>query len=123
MSSTNNPQPSPIDVPLLLDRCMDDAALAGRILDQFASDAPGALNDLQACTRRRDIDALAARAHALKGTAGALAATELMNAAAALEHAARAATDDLDAHLATLERELATCLAAIPETHRVLGGA
>ena len=77
-----------------------------RLLQRFAADFSGVVertrNDLAAGERA----AAARRVHALRGSAAYLGALELMTTAGALEEAIAAGAPELDARLATLERQL-----------------
>ncbi len=106
---------SPIDIPLLMDRCMDDASLALMVLSSFQSQAADDMAELTACVQRVDSEAVSRRAHALKGTSGAVAATGLMDAACRLEEAAcTGASAELPGMLRQVQAEMLRCLECLP---------
>ncbi|GAA0799607.1 Hpt domain-containing protein [Spirilliplanes yamanashiensis] len=70
-----------------------DVAFVARMLRSFADRAPGLAEALTAAVEAGDAEAVAARAHALKGAAGNAGATGLAAACAELER--RAGAGDL----------------------------
>jgi two-component system, sensor histidine kinase and response regulator len=74
-----------IDLRTLVERCMGDASLAGRLLERFRDRLPGAVAEIERCLDEANWTEASKRAHSLKGEAGSLAAHELHRAAAALE--------------------------------------
>lgn len=73
----------------LSQRCADDIDLVCQIVEAFAADADSLRNDLDQAVRDSDTDMLAKVAHKLKGSAAAISATALSEAALQLETAAR----------------------------------
>ena len=126
--NTGNPNhDQPIDVGLLLERCMDDASLALMVLAKFeeqaASDLAGLVRSVatQENGGNGSTAEAARRAHALRGTAGAIGATELMNAASQLEEAAHTGTMSLAQELATtVVAEIRRCLGSVPTVRQEL---
>ncbi len=117
-----DPQPTPpIDIPLLLDRCMDDAALAIMVLESFSQQAASDLAELSSSLERNDAEGLSRRAHALKGSSGAIAAAALMNAACRLEEAACERRSEAFADMfGGISVEMNRCLESLPEVVRQL---
>ncbi|HMN41745.1 MAG TPA: Hpt domain-containing protein [Phycisphaerales bacterium] len=115
MNETPSQSVPAIDVPLLLDRCMDDAALAIMVLESFRNQAESDLAELDACVGKNDSEAVSRRAHALKGTSGAVAASTLMDAACRLEEAACSQmVAEFGEHLRAVRAEMHRCLDALP---------
>ena len=89
--------PSPIDFQALEDRLSNDAELVETVLQLFVADCPGQLIALQAAVTQRDAIAIRSAAHSLKGVAGNLSASALMEAAGVVEQsAADSLLDDID---------------------------
>jgi HPt (histidine-containing phosphotransfer) domain-containing protein len=111
-----------IDVPLLLDRCMDDAAVALLVLGSFQENAAESLAEMARFVQQQDAEAVARRAHAMKGTAGAIAATSLMEAASRLEQAACSAmSNEMTGLMQSLSAEMQRCLGSLPDVRKTLG--
>lgn len=73
-----------------LERLDDDEELLRDVVQQFISDAPASLAAIDAAIRQGDGPALRDAAHALKGSAGYLAADDFCLAAQTLEGFGRA---------------------------------
>src|SRR5690349_11093255 len=87
-SSGNGGRPAtspPIDRGQLLARLGGDEALLSEVIRLFLEDCPVRLTAIKTAIDQEDAESLRDSAHALKGAAGNLAATGLVNAAAALE--------------------------------------
>jgi two-component system, sensor histidine kinase and response regulator len=104
-----------IDRTELMSRMGGDEALLRRLIDMFLVNYPRQLSELQDAVRRRDVETLKRRAHALRGAMALFAASEAADAAHQLEQAAAfgdRAIDDafraLQAELARLEPTLTT---------------
>jgi HPt (histidine-containing phosphotransfer) domain-containing protein len=63
-----------IDATALLDRCQNDLALARRIANRFATEAPGHLGRIRETLAARDAAALAKLLHKLRGSLGMVGA-------------------------------------------------
>jgi len=113
-SRTDSPCP-PLDALALLERCMGNAALVAMLFDKFEKQAREDLVRIEQAIASHDAGQASRVAHALKGAAGALSATEVQKTAAAIEHAARENRLDAAAECCTtLTRELDRCLAYLP---------
>jgi HPt (histidine-containing phosphotransfer) domain-containing protein len=120
-SSSPEPSNSSIDVALFLDRCMDDAALALMVLGSFRDKALADLEEIAKCVSQADADAVSRRTHAMKGSAGAIAAGPLMEAAARLEEAAHSkAMGSFAGLMAELSSEMHRCMVAMPGVQQTL---
>ena len=91
------PDPEPSDVPVrdvdlqrLLAGFDGNAALVRDVVDVFLQDAPATLGRIRDAARSRDVRALAAAAHTLKGSAGLFAQGSAYESARRLEQIARA---------------------------------
>jgi two-component system, sensor histidine kinase and response regulator len=81
---------SSIDGQMLLSDFGQNAAVLAEVIRVFLSDAPGRAAALRAATEAGDASAIAAAAHALKGSVGLFSKGAAYDAARALEQAARA---------------------------------
>ena len=81
---------TPLDLSALLRRCNNKPSLASAVLNKFDKQAADALVKLRQNLTDMDSDGLARTAHAVKGTAGLIAAEPLRLAAARLEQLGRA---------------------------------
>ncbi len=82
------------------------AALAA----EYAAGLPGRAAEIAAAVARRDLEDARARAHRLRGTAGAYGFADVSDSAAAIEDALEATAPDwsaIDAHCARLVRSAA----------------
>ncbi|HVU64066.1 MAG TPA: Hpt domain-containing protein [Phycisphaerales bacterium] len=125
MEACGNTSGRPIDVGVLLERCMDDAGLALRVLMVFQDQTSETLKGLERCaslsTTGTSVDEVARRAHALRGSAGAIGATGLFDVASKLEEAAHAGTISLTERLAgEVAAELKRCMDCVPSVKREL---
>ena len=108
--------PDVLDLDQLSERCMGDRAFMARVLEKFAAQSQAAAAQLAEAVRDDAPRRAAQLAHALKGSAGNVAACRRADAAADLEAAAR---DNRSGELASLaeriQRELDACQQAIEE--------
>ena len=74
-----------IDLPVVLERVEDDRELLRELVGLFLDDAPPRLTAIHDAVDSRDADGLRRSAHALKGSAGNLAALAVFEAARELE--------------------------------------
>ena len=93
---TGTPTPTTIDEAALLEDFGHHRKLLLEVIGVFLTDAPASLDRLRAAAASNDDDAIAAAAHALKGSVGLFSKGAAYEAARALEQAARAA--DRKAH-------------------------
>ncbi len=112
------PEPLPgIDVPLVLSRLGNRTEVFRRVLKSFLLRNGGDGERLARALDTGDIDTVLRIAHDLKGAAANLGAARLSAAAAAMEGAIRNRAPD---RYASLERELARCLAEVTSGIRAL---
>jgi HPt (histidine-containing phosphotransfer) domain-containing protein len=105
-----------IDLPVVLERVEDDRELLRELVGLFLDDAPPRLTAIHDAVDSRDAKALQQNAHALKGSAGNLAAQVVFETARELEQIAR--TGDwtrAEETCAVLESELDRLTAALTE--------
>lgn len=76
----------------LLETLGGDDSMLGELLDLFLDDAPQRVAAIRAALTAGDAPALARAAHAYKGSAGALAADEVVQCAKQLEMLAKSGT-------------------------------
>ena len=123
----SNPGPAttgdPIDAGVLMEMCMDDAALAGTVLATFEEQALANVSALRDGSGRADAKEIARVAHAMRGTAGTIGAASMMNSAQRLEQAA------LEGNLAEVRRavdllaqDVQRCLASLPKARAAIAG-
>lgn len=79
----------PIDHDRLLDQCLGNLDFALMLLEEFAKTSPSRLDAFDAALAEKDHATIASKAHALKGTAGILAADALMETCSNLESFAK----------------------------------
>ncbi|CAK0748950.1 hypothetical protein CCP2SC5_150006 [Azospirillaceae bacterium] len=89
VDSVSSLPPPMIDVPKLKARYGDRQDFIVRLLATAASSHTKTPNDIRAAIRDNNLEQISRLAHTVKGTAGALAATELQSLAAQTERAAR----------------------------------
>jgi signal transduction histidine kinase/DNA-binding response OmpR family regulator/HPt (histidine-containing phosphotransfer) domain-containing protein len=95
----------------LLDRLGGDIDLLGEVINLFLEDCPRRLAAIGAAVGQRDGELIRAAAHALKGSAGTIAASAVFEAAQTLERiGAEKRLDAADAARDTLVREAAVLL-------------
>ncbi|MFT3789153.1 MAG: Hpt domain-containing protein [Tepidisphaeraceae bacterium] len=114
-------QPSPFNLAELCERCLGDCDFAKELLSVFESQVPDRLTRLRAAMDGSMFGHAAGEAHALKGSAGNLAAKDMQTAMAALERALR--DNEIEHALALLAPALATAeiaLDAVPDVVRQL---
>jgi HPt (histidine-containing phosphotransfer) domain-containing protein len=85
------PESGSLDVAEMRQRLGDDDLVA-EVIELFLSDLPVRLAHIGAAVAARDVDAIRTAAHALKGAAGNLAATPIVECAKALERLADSGT-------------------------------
>lgn len=83
----------PIDRDQLLDQCVGSVDFALMLLDEFAKTSSSRLDAFDAALAERDNAAIASKAHALRGTAGILAANDLLETCVSLEFFAKQNAD------------------------------
>ncbi len=117
-------QAPPLDVSVLLRRCSGKPSLALTILNKFEKQVAAAVADLERLHESSQTEPLARASHALKGTAGVVAAEPLRLAAGALEELARAgAMADSNECLQRLKAEVDRCLAHVATAREQLSAA
>jgi PAS domain S-box-containing protein len=101
------PAATVFDRSTLLSRLEGDETLGGEIIEMFLAEYPELLAGVRQAAEQRDAYRLERAAHALKGSAGDIAAMEAFAAARTLEQLAREGkVDDTGPALATLEGAL-----------------
>jgi two-component system, sensor histidine kinase and response regulator len=108
----------PLDSQSLLAGLGGSRKLLGEVIDLFLADTPRILDEARHAVERRDAPALAASAHALKGSLGLFAQTGAYDAARRLESAARAGEP---AGLAEIFAELDAATTQLAADLRALG--
>jgi CheY-like chemotaxis protein len=111
--------PQPIDLARALERLGGDEQLFADVIRVFLEDCPDRLGAIKAAVDARNGDAIRRTAHALKGAASNLAATEVFEAAKTLERLG--AEQRLDAAEAAWRR-LSTAAAQLLDTLRRVQG-
>ncbi|HWB53351.1 MAG TPA: ATP-binding protein [Tepidisphaeraceae bacterium] len=107
---------APIDLNLLLERCMSDASTIAIVLDKFEQQCSRNVGRLEQALADTDAPTVAKIAHEFKGTAGILAAEQLRQILAELEQLARQEQiDDLGPQMDLLRHELQRCVGYLPE--------
>ena len=108
-------QPVPIAIDKLLEQCVGSVKVAELVLKKLEEQLARDLKAIEASVSAGDAPSIARTAHALKGAAGAVAATALHAAAASVEALAKSGTlDAAAADLARLSEEAARCAQYIP---------
>lgn len=119
---TNAPDMAPpLAIADFLERCMGNAAVAALVLDKLETQLRADIREIEERCGAQDAGQIARIAHALKGSAGAAAATTLHALAASVEGMAR--QDQLDAiaqEISGLRIEVERCLGYLPTARRVL---
>lgn len=111
------PAPPPIRLDELTHRCMNNPAMAARLLERLEAELPRDLAQLEQHAATGALSALARSAHALRGAASLMAANDLAVAAQALEESAGASgPSSLDA----VRREIGRCLEWLPTARALL---
>jgi CheY-like chemotaxis protein/HPt (histidine-containing phosphotransfer) domain-containing protein len=111
----------PLDLDVLLERCMGSVDTVRLILDEFKKQAVGDLDRIEQSLGGGDRERLRGAAHSLKGAAGMMSAQAVCAAAARIEDAARAgALDNGGAMLERLQADVHRCLAYLPVIERGL---
>ena len=106
----------PIDRDRLLDQCLGNVDFALMLLDEFAKTSPSRLDGFDAALAEHNHATIATKAHALRGTAGILAADALMETCSNLESFAKKNADwDLTSNLVQqLHHEIQRAIDFIP---------
>jgi len=105
----------PLSLTELSERCMGSAAVATLVLDKFEEQLTADVETIQECLAAGDVEQIARVAHALKGAAGAVAASTLRDLAAEIERLARKEEiESITRELASLRSEVDRCLAYLP---------
>lgn len=105
-----------IDFPALLHRCMDQPAIARRVLERFTETARPGLAAMTESFAQGDFASLRNQAHGLKGAAASIEAQNVRQLARALEKAAdQSARDQCHQCLARLEGLVEQVLQTIDE--------
>lgn len=113
--------PPPLKIEELSERCMGSTKVALLVLDKFAAQLAADLPALERHLAARSGPEVAGVAHALKGAAGAVAAGQLRDVAAAMETLARRSEfATLTSELSALQREVDRCLRFIPSARQLL---
>jgi HPt (histidine-containing phosphotransfer) domain-containing protein len=95
-------------------RLGNNDALIVELLDLFLDGYQSQLAAIQSAVAGRNLEGIRRSAHMLKGGASNLSASGVVDAAAALEHAAaQGRTGDLDPHFATLVLEIEQLVAEL----------
>jgi two-component system sensor histidine kinase/response regulator len=109
----------PIAVEALLDQCMHNVEVAARLLSSFEGQARRDLETLTASVQSGDSATTVRTAHSLRGAAGAMFATAVLNAAGRLEEQTRTGdTNAVSSSLADLIKEVRRCLEFLPVARR-----
>jgi len=110
------PPDFPIDIDDVLNRCMGNVQLLGRLLDKFQEDSAKNLQALSELVGNNKAPELARMAHGIKGVAANLSAGKLRDLAAQLESMGRDGQLDLAAQcLDKLRTEMQRCVESIPQ--------
>ncbi len=105
-----------IDFPAVLERVEDDRELLGELARLFLEELPERLSLIADALEARDAKGLHEVAHALKGSAGNLAAMAVFEAAKQLEHSGQTADwGQAATAYAALRRELERLTPALTE--------
>jgi two-component system sensor histidine kinase/response regulator len=103
-----------IDVQAFIERTEGDEDLLYMLLNEFASEFDGALAEIRAAIAARDVELAHRFAHKLRGAASSLSATQLEQAALALEEDFKAGRlEGQKGSLEVLERALGKVMASI----------
>jgi len=106
---------SPIDVNMLLARCMGNAAFADSLLDELEASGPGLVDNISRHASAGEVEAAADTAHALKGAAAIMAAEPVRSIAEGIETAGFAGDiENVASLIEGLQAEMQSCLNAIP---------
>jgi CheY-like chemotaxis protein len=106
--------PAPIDRSSLLERLGGDEAFMGEVAAVFLDDCPRRVAEIKAAVDRRDSEAIRLSAHALKGAAGVISATGLLEAARVLERlGAEGRLDAAEAAWRALSTEATSAMATM----------
>jgi HPt (histidine-containing phosphotransfer) domain-containing protein len=108
--------PMPIAMDTFLTHCMGNLEFAQSLLSVFENDLPGYADQIVLKAREGNAKTLAEAAHALKGTAGIIAAEPLRLLAKTIESAGKAGDlTEVTSLVKQLDSEVQRCLKAIPE--------
>jgi HPt (histidine-containing phosphotransfer) domain-containing protein len=104
-----------INTESLLERCMNNAQIARKVLSRFQKSAEDTVVRLEQALDSDDVSQAAIHAHTLKGAAASVSAEPLSKAAAEIEQQCKvAATAAARTTLLTLRLELKRCLDSMP---------
>jgi PAS domain S-box-containing protein len=110
-------EPPVLAVADLLQRCMNQPAIALRVMEKFRESVPDLVRQLAARVARSDTAGAKSLAHTLKGAAANVSAERVRAAAATLEKQCAAGADAAaQTTLLTLEVEMKRCLDSMAET-------
>jgi CheY-like chemotaxis protein/HPt (histidine-containing phosphotransfer) domain-containing protein len=102
---------SPIDMPALLARCLDDEQFRSRLLEKFVTQSQEMLKAIGSALEAGNLEQLRIAAHSMKGSAASMSATSISQVAAGLETLASAgALRDAQARLEELAAEVERCV-------------
>lgn len=105
----------PINIATLMEQCGGMAAVANSVFDEFLTQVPVDVAEMDAKLAAGDLLAASKSAHRLKGTAGVLGAEKLYALCAAVELAGKESRGDDASHsLAELKVEAQRCIDAVP---------
>ncbi len=127
LNADQGPSPASVAPPLVLaelsERCMGNTAIATLLLVKFEAQLRSDLLVIEQRAAAGDAAEVGRTAHALKGAAGAVAASALRTLAGEVESQAR--QEHLDAvtgTLSALRAEVERCLAYLPAAREKLNG-
>jgi len=114
-------EPTPIDAESLLARCFGNLEFAESLLSELESTGQERVEEIRRSATKRNADATADAAHALKGAAGILCAESVQELAAKIEQAGRTSdTENTDIVLDALAAEMKRCLDYMPQLRKDL---
>jgi HPt (histidine-containing phosphotransfer) domain-containing protein len=105
-----------INIHDFLDRCMNQPAIAQRVLEKFGESAAGLVREIEQALRRADTATAGRHAHTLKGAAANISAERLRAVAAIMEQQCVAGTDAAaQTTLLALQVEVKRCRDHVPQ--------
>ena len=105
-----------IDIHDFLDRCMNQPAIAQRVLEKFGESAAGLVREIEQALRRADTATAGRHAHTLKGAAANISAERLRGVAAIMEQQCVAGADAAaQTTLLALQVEVKRCRDHVPQ--------
>ncbi|MDB5324173.1 MAG: domain S-box [Phycisphaerales bacterium] len=112
---------APFDMKTLLDRCMGNANIVGKILEEFEKQIAGDVRHIEMLVESADAARVGQVAHGLKGAAGIISAEALQQVASQIEQRARTLDwEGIRDSLTPLREEAERCLAHLPTSKREL---